>query len=409
MDRFVRIYSILFVLIVIFVATGCSKQKSGESAVFPLQGSDCEATAHKTRYIVKKKDGSIVKVYANSREELLEKYVRPKLEELEIVESDQIIYANDLVFSSSGDITPNAQETWGAERIQTNVAWNNGIRGDGVLVAVIDSGVDISHPALSSKIYVNQAEANGIAGVDDDGNGLIDDVRGWDFAEESPLNHDTSGHGTHVAGVIAGSHSGTPMKGVAPNSKILPLDFMKGGSGYTSDAIESINYAKVVGARVINASWGSAFCSKVLQDTIASLEEKNILFVAAAGNNGNNISYYAEYPAAFQSGAQITVGAITKFGFMPSFSNWGDLVDVMAPGEDILSTYLENDYMYLSGTSMAAPFVSGLAALIVSKKPDITVAQLKNVILSSVIKRNYSVKTQGEISVPQALTVLNSL
>jgi len=365
MDRFVRIYSILFVLIVIFVATGCSKQKTGEARVFPLQVAQCEATAHKTRYIVKKKDGSIVVVNANSREELLEKYVRPKLEELEFVESDQIIYASDLTQSSLGEITPNAQETWGAERIQVSNAWNSGIKGDGVIVAVIDSGVDISHPALSSKIYVNQAEANGVAGVDDDGNGLIDDVRGWDFAENSPLNHDTSGHGTHVAGVIAGSHSGTPMKGVAPNAKILPLDFMTGGNGLTSAAIESINYAKIMGVKVINASWGSSFCSKILQETIESLVDKNILFVAAAGNSGNNISHFPEYPAAFQNGAQITVGAIAKSGFMPSFSNYGDLVDVMAPGDDILSSYLEGDYMYLSGTSMAAPFVTGLAALLV--------------------------------------------
>ena len=408
MDRFVRIYSLLFIMILIFVATGCSPQSSAVNKVFQEPSYACEARSHKTRYVVKKKDGSIVKVHANSREELIEKYVIPKLEELEIVESDQLIYANDLMLSNDGPITPNAQETWGAERIQANVAWNSGVKGQNVLVAVIDSGVEISHPSLSSKIYVNTAELNGARGVDDDENGLVDDVRGWDFSLNSAVNHDTSGHGTHVAGVIAGAHSG-PMKGVAPDAKILPIDFMDGGSGYTSDAIKSINYAKLMKAHVINASWGSDLCSRILEDTILSLVDENILFVAAAGNNGNDISRYPEFPAAFRSSAQITVGAITQLGFMPSFSNYGQLVDVMAPGDEILSSYTGGDYAYLSGTSMAAPFVSGLAALIVGKKPDITVSQLKSVILESVTKRNYSVKTEGEINVPQALTLLNSL
>lgn len=408
MDRFIRIYSVLLLLVLIMATTGCSKQSTLESQVFPVSSATCDSTAHKTRYLVKKKDGSIVRVNANTRDEMLENYVRPKLSELEFVESDQIVYESDVV-DGLGEISPNALETWGAERIQASTAWNNNITGQGVVVAVIDSGVQISHPSLSSKIYQNAAEKNGVAGVDDDNNGYVDDVSGWDFSVESPNNNDTSGHGTHVAGVIAGSHSGGPMKGVAPNSKILPLDFMDGGSGYTSDAIEAIEYAKQMGARVINASWGSSACSRILNDSIDSLQDKDVLFVAAAGNSGHNLSYQPEYPAAFISSAQITVGSITRNGFMSSFSNYGVLVDVMAPGDEILSTYPSNDFAYLSGTSMAAPFVSGLAALLVSQKPSITVSQLKSVIISSVIKRNYSVKSQGEINVPQAMTAVNNL
>lgn len=384
-----------------------------ESAVFPANNGspadiDCSATAHKTRYIAKKIDGTIEKVHANSREELLEKYVRPNLAELEFVESDQVISSNDLIIPERGDIYQSALQTWGTERIQAQTAWDQNIKGQGVIVAVIDSGVELNHSSLSSKIYINEAELYGIPGVDDDGNGYVDDIRGWDFARKSPYNSDTSGHGTHVAGIISGSHSG-PMKGVAPEAKILPLDFMEGGSGYTSDAIEAIEYAKNNGARVINASWGSSFCSRLLEDKINSLVSKNILFVAAAGNSGNNISYWPEYPAAFISEAQITVGSITQRGFMSSFSNYGMLVDVMAPGDEILSTYLGNDYVYLSGTSMAAPFVSGLAALLIQKKPNITLKDLKRVIMESVIKRSYQVKTQGEINVPQALTAVENL
>ncbi len=405
-----RVYSILVLVTFLLVTSACSQKE--ESAIFPANNGfptgDCSSTAHKTRYVVKKKDGSIVRVHANSREEMLENYVRPNLNKLEFVETDQLIYANDLIVPAEREINENSVATWGADRIQAKVAWDQNIKGQGVTVAVIDSGVAINHSSLSSKIYVNEAELFGIPGVDDDGNGYIDDIRGWDFARKSPLNNDTSGHGTHVAGVISGSHSG-PMKGVAPEAKILPLDFMEGGSGFTSDAIEAIEYAKSNGARVINASWGSSFCSKLLEDKINSLVNKNVLFVAAAGNSGNNISYWPEYPAAFISEAQITVGSITQRGFMSSFSNYGNLVDVMAPGDEILSTYLGNDYVYLSGTSMAAPFVSGLAALLVQKKPDITVHQLKSILLNSVVKRNYQIKTQGEISVPNALSAVDNL
>src|SRR5690606_26789200 len=126
----------------------------------------------------------------------------------------------------------------------------------------------------------------------------------------------------------------------------------------------AILYAKKMNANVINASWGSSFCSKILNDTIDTLLETNTLFIAAAGNSGNDLTRYPEYPAAFISDAQITVGAITRRGFQAYFSNYGSLVDVMAPGDEITSSYLSHSYMALSGTSMAAPFVSGLAALI---------------------------------------------
>jgi thermitase len=401
----VGIYSVLVLMVLVLVASGCAPENS-ESRVFS-KDVKCAGTAVPNQYLVKKKDGSILRVKAKSRQDMLEKYVRPNLDKLEYVEEDQIIYSNGLS-QNDGTISTRSFETWGVDRIQAQTAWNQNITGQGVIVAVVDSGVDITHPSLSSQIYTNVAELNGVPGVDDDGNGYIDDMHGWDFSLKTPDNHDTSGHGTHVAGIIAGVHTST-MQGVAPGAKILPLDFMDGGSGYTSDAIEAIEYAKSMHARVINASWGSSFCSKILNDTIDTLARENILFVAAAGNSGQDLSRYPEYPAAFTSASQITVGAITQRGIMASYSNYGDLVDVMAPGDQIYSSYLNHDYMYLSGTSMATPFVTGLAALLVSQNPNVTAVELKNVIMDSVTKGVYSVKTQGEINVPQAMTVLNNL
>ncbi len=393
----------IFAPVLAFLLISCAKQDTEMMKVFPELTPSCESTAHKTRFVIKKKDGTIYSVNAKSRDDLIKNHLEFQLEDLELVENDQIIQRNDYFLRN--DINPAFYDTWGAERINAPYAWSKNIKGKNVVVAVIDSGVDITHPALSSKIYINEKEMFGFPGVDDDGNGYVDDVRGWDFAKDSPYNDDSSGHGTHVAGVIASAHTSS-VKGIAPDAKILPLDFMNGNNGYTSDAINAILYAKQMKAQVINASWGSSFCSKILNTTIDSLNESNTIFVAAAGNSGNDLSRYPEYPAAFISNVQITVGAITRRGFQTYFSNYGNLVDVVAPGDEINSTYLSHGYRPMSGTSMAAPFVSGLAALIYGVNPNLTVSEVKSIINQSVVPGNFQVRTRGEINVAQALGLL---
>ena len=253
----------------------------------------------------------------------------------------------------------------------------------GVIVAVIDSGVEVTHPQLRNQIAINTAEiANG---VDDDNNGYIDDIYGYDFAVHSADVGDTSGHGTHVAGIILAEHNVGPAKGIAPEAKLLALDFMDGEGGQVSDAIEAIHYAVARGAKVINASWGGGLCSESLRTTIAALRAKGVLFVAAAGNSGNDLDWVKEYPAAFASDAQITVGASTSLDARAEFSNYSwSLTNVFAPGSLIMSTYKGGATTTLSGTSMAAPFVSGSAAVLWGHRPSATLAQIREAIFASV-------------------------
>lgn len=208
-----------------------------------------------------------------------------------------------------------------------------------------------------------------------------------------------------MAGIIAAKHS-SPAKGIAPDAVILPLDFMNDEGGFTSAGILSIRYAVDKGAKVINASWGSSSCSTLLAEEIGALQEKNVLFVAAAGNSGNNLSVFPEYPAAYVNPTQITVSALSVRGFMAGFSNFGTLSNVMAPGEAIFSSIPGNSYAFLDGTSMAAPMVSGVAALLLSSNPNLTAEQLRTIILQSVVPGAFNVSTRGEVHIPSALQAL---
>ena len=240
-----------------------------------------------------------------------------------------------------------------------------------VLVAVIDTGVDISHPDLAGAIWTNPRE---IAdnGLDDDFNGFIDDVRGWDFRNGDNSVFDsasTDKHGTHCAGTIAAAHDLYGVVGVAPGVKILPLKFMDTSGGDTDDAIAAIEYARRAGAKIVNCSWGGDDSSQALRDAIAG---SGMLFVAAAGNALSpnlpvNIDTTPLYPASFPLDNIIVTAAIDNRGALASFSYYGPKsVDVAAPGKNIYSTQPGNTYSYLSGTSMATAYVSGIAALVAS-------------------------------------------
>lgn len=391
----VRITSFVFITL---LASACSQPKE-TAKVFPETTSSCQQTAHPERYIVKKESGEILVRYAKSREDMIQNFVEPNLAEIAFVEQDQKISKLDVT-----RVQANSLETWGPTRIQASHAWNLNIYGQNAIVAVIDSGVDISHAALAGNIYVNTTEANGQPGVDDDGNGLIDDISGWNFDKNTAENLDEDGHGTHVAGIIAALHT-SPVKGVAPQAKIIPLDFMNEQGGFTSNGILSIRYALEKGARVINASWGSNSCSTLLEEEIKALEQKNVLFVAAAGNSGSNLSQYPEFPAAYINPTQITVSALTVRGFMAWFTNYGRLSNIIAPGENILSSVPGDKYEYLNGTSMAAPMVSGVAALLLSHNPNLTALQVKQILLQSAVKGPFDVSSRGELNVPAALSL----
>ena len=273
--------------------------------------------------------------------------------------------------------------------------------GSGVVVAVIDDGVDFTRPDLAGQAWVNPGESGGgreTNNVDDDGNGYVDDVNGWDFCHDDKTVHDVDDdfHGTHVAGTIAAKLDGAGIVGVAPGVKIMALKFLGDdlACGWDDQAIAAIEYATSFGVRISNNSWGRPAGSSGEDAALrAAIEDSGMLFVASAGNDGvnNDTSFLRAVPASFDLPNILSVAAIDNQGNLADFSNYGATsVDVAAPGVDIASNipaYDGNpaDYYYLSGTSMASPHVTGIAALVGSQTPGLldTPTDLKQRILDT--------------------------
>ncbi len=252
------------------------------------------------------------------------------------------------------------------------------------VVAIIDSGVDYDHYVFvdSGAIWENEDEIPN-NGLDDDGNGYIDDVRGWNFVSNTNDPMDDDNHGTHVAGIVLGMTQDILAPSVEPAIiKIMPLKFLDHqGVGTTSDALEAINYAIANGAHVMNNSWGGGSFSQSLHDVIRLAYDNGHTFIAAAGNSSNNNDSNPIYPASYEVPNVVSIAATSSSDGLASFSNFGaSSVHVASPGISILSTLPNDSFGYSSGTSMAAPFASGLAALLIREKGQINGYQVKGVL-----------------------------
>jgi len=261
-------------------------------------------------------------------------------------------------------------------------AWSVTTGSAASVVAVIDTGVDRTHPELQGNLAVNTGEIPN-NGIDDDRNGYIDDVNGWDFYNRDADPSDGHGHGTHVAGTIgARGHNSLGVAGVAWNVRLLPIKFLSdSGSGYTSDAVASVNYATRMGARISNNSWGGGGYSQALYDAISATGATGSIFVAAAGNDSLNNDTTPQYPAGYNLDNIIAVASTDEGDGLSYFSNYGATsVDLGAPGSNVLSLRPGGQYAYLSGTSMATPHVAGSIELLLSKNPTMSYAQIRQLL-----------------------------
>jgi thermitase len=272
--------------------------------------------------------------------------------------------------------------------------------GSGVTVAVIDTGIDPNHPDLRGSLWVNQKEARGKKAKDEDGNGFVDDVNGWDFVSNTPSLVDTHGHGTHIAGIIgAKGASSSGFSGVCPGVRIMALRYYNekaSGVENLRNTVRAIEYAVQNGANIINYSGGGAEFSQPEYRALKKAEEKGILVVAAAGNERSNADVNLYFPAAYPLQNIVSVTAINQAGFVLPSSNWGvQRVHIAAPGNSVLSTLPNGGYGFMTGTSQATAFVSGLAAYLLADNGKLKVADLKRIILSSARKHHQLVgKTQ---------------
>jgi hypothetical protein len=309
-------------------------------------------------------------------------------------EPDHILQAaqtspNDPEFSSLWGLDNTGQSGGSTDAdIDAPEAWDIVTGNSEVVTAVIDSGVDYNHPDLVDNIWSNPLET--VNGLDDDGNGYIDDIHGWDFVNEDNSPLDDFGHGTHVAGTIAATgNNGIGVAGVNWQGRVMALKFLdRFGSGYTSDAAEALHYTAALRRSGINVlltsnSWGGEG-EDALSDAIRDQCDAGILFISAAGNSGWNNDAYPYYPACYPWSNIVAVAATDRHDARASFSQYGrTTVDLAAPGVDILSTVPDEGYELKSGTSMATPHVAGVAALLWSTWPDATWQDIREAILKS--------------------------
>ena len=345
---------------------------------------------------------SVAEQYAALSDQVL--YAEPNFE-IRLEPQPNVATTRDLVHREPGVTIPNDPqfgEQWalnnlgqdgGKDRADIDAlkAWGISQGSNKVVVAVLDSGVDYTHKDLVTNIWMRP---DSLPQYTDDELGSFDDIRGYDADADIADPMDDNGHGTHCAGVIgAEGDNNEGIAGINWHIQIMPLKFLgKGGFGSTKNAIEAINYAidrksKGVNVRVISASWGSTSRSKALEDAIRAAGDAGILFVAAAGNNGTDNDRRPHYPSNYDLPNVVSVAALDRTDALASFSNFGvKTVHIAAPGKDILSTWLNDEYRGASGTSMATPHVSGVAALILSKSPNMSIAKLRERLLSSVDK-----------------------
>ncbi|HQZ95438.1 MAG TPA: S8 family serine peptidase [Pyrinomonadaceae bacterium] len=334
---------------------------------------------------------------------------------------------NDPLFGDQWALSNTGQDG-GTERKDLDAlnAWAVTKGSEEVVVAVLDTGVDYKHADLMGNMWVRPAN---LAQYHDDELGDVDDLHGFDppvqggydpdrfqlrpsIRDTDPM--DDNGHGTHCAGIIgAEGDNGIGVSGINQKVQIMPLKFLgRNGSGSTDDAIAAINYAierkkDGVNLRIISASWGSTARSQALEDVIKAAGDAGILFIAAAGNDGTNNDARPHFPSNYDLPNVISVAALDRNNKLASFSNFGvKTVHIAAPGKEIVSTWIGDNYREASGTSMATPYVSGVAALIIASDPSISMKDLRTRLLDSVDKQD---NLKGKVSSGGSLCAANAL
>jgi len=293
----------------------------------------------------------------------------------------------------SGEILERSED-WNLNLVNAPDAWANGFRGEGVVVAVIDSGVSTGHQDISSNLWRNSDEIQG-NGIDDDGNGFVDDYQGWDFIEEDNKPDDLNGHGTFISGIIAGAHDGVGVSGIAPEATIMPVRVLdKNGSGQQRDIAKGIRYAVNNGADVINLSLGGPPGTEIersLKKALRFAYQQGVFVAIAAGNDRQSVGSKRSGEPAFWAASRnyaMSVGSVDELSNVSSFSNpRGDVPSsyVVAPGSQVYSIlpwYAQRTFEW-SGTSFATPHVAGVAALMLSADPTLSPAELMTMISDS--------------------------
>jgi thermitase len=276
----------------------------------------------------------------------------------------------------SGSSTTTERGVAGAD-VNAEEAWKISKGSRDIVIAVIDTGIDWRHEDLVSNMWVNSGEIPG-NGIDDDGNGYIDDIYGWNAISNTGNAMDGNGHGTHCAGTIGATHGNGGIAGVMADVKLMAIKFLSdSGSGSLADAIKAIDYGTKMNVDIMSNSWGGGGFSQALFDSIKAASDRGIIFTAAAGNSSSNNDVRANYPSNYETENMVAVAAHAHTDQLASFSSFGRrTVHVAAPGRNILSTVPNDRYAVFSGTSMATPHVSGVLGLLLAQEGRMPHAQM---------------------------------
>ena len=295
------------------------------------------------------------------------------------------VYFNDqwAIYNNGQDI----EDSVGVDGVDINIidSWEVSKGSPDVIIGILDTGIGIDNAEISDSIYLNLGEI-GNNGIDDDGNGYIDDTSGWDFYNGDQTVFDSAiydYHGTYIAGTISSSHDSGTICGVCPESKILPLKFMSGTEGTIDNAIEAIEYGYSMGVRIFNCSWDTTTYNQELKDVISKYSD--CLFVCSAGKYKQELKEVPAYPASYELDNIMSVGAIDNTGELYEFSGYGDGVDIYAPGESIIGllTDDENDTVFADGSSISTAFVTGVAAILMGQDKNLSVSQIKSILINT--------------------------
>ena len=318
---------------------------------------------------------------------------------------------------------PAISQAWGLKKSDAARAWSVTKGSRDILVAVIDTGIEVKHEDLSGNLWKNPGETGKDAqgrdkatnGIDDDGNGFVDDVYGWNFVSNNNKLDDNHGHGTHIAGIIgAEAGNGKGITGIAPEVSLMILKYYDpkvAGTDNLKNTVAAIRYAVKMGANIINYSGGGTEYSKEEYEAISEAQKKDILFVAAAGNERSNSDQHHYYPADYKLSNIISVTAIDPSTQVLASSNYGvETVDIAAPGQNILSCLPGGAYGYMTGTSQATAFVTGAAALVMAHKQSFKAEDVKKYILATGDAQTQlasKTRTSRQLNLYKALTVLD--
>lgn len=383
----------LFILFFTLGLSACNQGSSNYPLQEPVSGNDqlaCPNSTIKGRYIVQWNDGTYTIVKADNEESFKRNFIDPQLDKIKHIDRDMRIRVSPVVNAMEEGFDTLATSVWAPQKIQADQVWSQGFQGNGVIVGVVDGMVDKTHTQLKNNVLSTQQ-----------------------FNNETN-NPAKNIHGTHVAGIIAADPNLGPAAGIAPKAKIVGGQFIgNSGGGSLGDAILALNSVAARGAKIINMSWGGAGCAQNLSDALKTLSDQGILLVTASGNEGTNSDVSPTYPAGYGFARQINVAATDSMDLMAQFSTRGiRTVNIAAPGVNIYSTIPNNQIQSMDGTSMAAPMVSGAAALLWGAIPSATVDQIKSALLKAVDLspgNEYQVSSNGRLNVKKALDELRRI